>query len=150
MRAAWLCVYCETEMLTECVNATERVNKRIWFDSHYRNNQLAMSPIVLYTVSLVSLLCYPNSPSIILHSWTKLNANWSLTFSHILIYVFTLYRFGCTFHFNMCFIHLIVKKTQSNYESSLFFINEDTETQQTHDNHSSCCVCNVYYMSSKS
>ena len=25
MMTAWLCVYCETEMLTECVNATERV-----------------------------------------------------------------------------------------------------------------------------
>ena len=25
MKTAWLCVYCETEKLTECVNATERV-----------------------------------------------------------------------------------------------------------------------------
>ena len=28
MKTAWLCVYCETEKLTECVNATERVLKR--------------------------------------------------------------------------------------------------------------------------
>ena len=47
METAWLCVYCETETLTECVNAIDRVlikdNNLKWFRSYLTERSQSVS-----------------------------------------------------------------------------------------------------------
>ena len=49
METAWLCVYCETVKLTECVNATERViNEKQSKNSFFSSGELLMRSLFFW------------------------------------------------------------------------------------------------------